>query len=104
LGQSRWYGARRAAPGRPGRTGSVGLADLHLGMIEIGGIEVIAVLSVCAVLGALTFDAMEYLFALHGHAFGRIDTQSHLIALDAQHRHRDFVPDHHRFTDSTRQD
>jgi hypothetical protein len=71
-------------------------------MIEFGSIETTA--GMTGVLGTFALDAMEDLFALHGYALGRVDAQPNLIALDAQHCHRDLVPDHDRFTDSTRQD
>ena len=80
-------------------------------MVEIGMIQVIAVIvvaipviAVIGVSGTFALDAMKNLFALHGDALGRVDAQSHLIAFDAQHCHRDLVPDHYRFTHSTRQD
>jgi hypothetical protein len=47
---------------------------------------------------------MEDLLALHGDALRRANTQSNLVAFNAQHGDRNLVPDHHRFTDSTGQD
>src|SRR6185312_13830707 len=86
------------------REALIGLADLHLRMLELGGVDVITMRGMSGMLGAFALDAVKDFLALHRHALRGIDAESHLIALDAQHCHRDFVPDHHRFTDSTRQD
>jgi hypothetical protein len=40
---------------------------------------------------------------MHRHILRRIYAKPYLIAFDTQHRHRNIIPDHHGFTDSSRQ-
>src|SRR5580698_3269709 len=45
----------------------------------------------------LALDALVDLFAMHGHRARGVDAETHLVALDAEHRDRDFVTDHECF-------
>src|ERR1700691_518036 len=53
---------------------------------------------------ALVLDAVKDLLALHRDRLGCIHAQTHLVALDAQHSHRDLITNHYGLADSTRQD
>src|ERR1700686_3201986 len=47
-----------------------------------------------------TLDPLVYLFAMNRDVFGRVDSNTDLVALDAQYSHGNFVADHHRLADT----
>jgi len=53
--------------------------------------------------GPLGLDTFKNLFTVHGDIFRRVDTHTHLIALDAEYRDRDFLTDHDGLSDSSRE-
>ena len=80
---------------------AIGLRDIRASRSRLRRCEFRRVLGLIS--GALTLllalDALVDLFAVHGNAFGRVDTDPHLITLDPQNSDRHFVSDHHGLTD-----
>src|SRR3981189_3313798 len=51
----------------------------------------------------LALDALVDLLPVNSHVLGCVDSNSDLVALDAQYGHRNFVADHHGLADTPSQ-